>query len=239
MKIDIAIHTYQRVQKLSYCIQSLKNAYIPGIEVYLLVSSLEELGTYTRAYSAIKWIHVELVDYGSVSAAWNSFVGKSKADAVLFLCDDTTLDHNCLSNAVSCMQERFPDNNGVVGLYMDNLKNTIHKVWEVNLSEFSFCLIGMEYIKQAYGNMETFCPEYYRFFVDSELGRYAKLIGKFYWCKDATMQHWHPEAYAGVRDVTHRHTRGFYRLLDGETYDRRNKKGYLWGKNYDMVMGRV
>lgn len=51
-----------------------------------------------------------------------------------------------------------------------------------------------------------FDPRFEHFFVDSELGLWAKQRSSFQFCKDATLEHFHPEI-SGEFDATHNHRR--------------------------------
>ncbi len=234
MKIDIAIPTLNRPGKLSECIQSLRRAYIDGVNVWILVSNSEELGRYAELYASTDWIRIALTDYSKVSICWNTFVAQSierGSDAVLFLCDDTTLDADCLLNAATTLQVNWPNLCGVVGLNVTNYPPS----WPEAITQYGFRLVGNTFHTRFYPPGQAYCPEYYRFYVDTEMGEWAKESKCFAFDPHATMQHWHPDAPGGILDDTHHANRGEKQVWDNEIWKARQAAGYLWGRNKGLV----
>lgn len=231
MTIDIAIPTLNRRDKLMACVSSIEMAYLPGVQVYVLPSSQEEVDMYADLYRRKGWVKVEQTDYSKVSTCWNNFVRDSVADAVLFLCDDTTLDSDCLLNASACLRSHYPDLDGVVGLNVTNYPPT----WPEAITQYGFRLVGNKF-HERFPKGQAYCPEYYRFYVDTEMGEFAKAVGKFTFCQSATMQHWHPDSPgSGKADSTHYANRGEKQKWDNEIWAERQRRGYLWGKSFKTV----
>lgn len=231
MTIDIAIPTYKRRDKLTACVRSIEAAWVPGVTVYVLPSLQKEMDEYIRQFARKPWVRVRLTDYSKVSTCWNDFVAESVADAVLFLCDDTTLDPECLIKASECLLSHFPDLDGVVGLNVNNYPPT----WPEAITQYGFRLVGRKF-HERFPQGQAYCPEYYRFYVDTEMGEFAKEVGKFVFCEGATMQHWHPDAPgSGKADETHYANRGDRQRWDNEIHKERQKQGLLWGRTFDTV----
>ena len=233
MTIDIGIPTFNRREKLGVCIDSLKRAYIPGVNVWVLTSLESERIEYKERYRDTPWVVVEMTDYSKVSTCWNEFVAASTADALLFLCDDTSLDDECLANAVDCMEDKFPDGDGVIGLNVTNYPPS----WPEAITQYGFRLVGRKF-HARYPVGQAYCPEYYRFYVDTEMGEYSKETGRFAFCPGAKLQHFHPNAPGGTLDDTHFHNRGDKQIWDNEIWKARQAAGYLWGRNFDLVRVR-
>jgi len=236
MKIDIAVPTLDRYNKMDVCIESVANSEYKvdgcdSVEMYALVSSMEEYDRYIEKYADYDWFHVEMTDYSKVSTCWNNFIQSSDADAVLFLCDDTELDKDCLKNASEYLSMTFPDLDGVVGLNVTNYPPH----WPEAITQYGFRLVGMPFHDRHFIDRVAYCPEYYRFYVDTEMGEYAKEVEKFIFCQGAKLKHYHPDAPNGVKDATHKANRGDRQKWDDIIWKARQEKGYLWGRNFDIV----
>ena len=82
--------------------------------------------------------------------------------------------------------------------------------------------------------MSFFDGDYNRFFSDFELWKYAKYIGKFEFCITARIEHLHPCTNKAHADQTHTDVRQFL-ARDKRTFQLRQAKGLLWGKNYELI----
>ena len=229
-RIDIAIPTLDRREKCTVCVDSLLAGDYEDIRVHLLFSDQNELFRYAKQYQGDKRVRCEMTDYSKVSTCWNNFVARSTADFVLFLCDDTALDRDCLTNAVRAMESKFPDGDGVIGLNVTNYPPS----WPEAITQYGFRLVGSKF-HARYPKGQAYCPEYYRFYVDTEMGEYAKYIKRFSFCKGARMQHFHPNAPGGTIDNTHYANRGVKQQWDNEIWRARQAAGYLWGRDFNLV----
>ncbi len=228
--IDIAIPTLKRPEKCTVCVDSILNGSYPNVRVFILLSDQNELFRYARQYRSDTRVRCEMTDYSKVSNCWNNFITRSEADLVLFLCDDCSLNVDCLTNAVKAMQTHFPDGDGVIGLNVDNYPPS----WPEAITQYGFRLVGRKF-HARFPKGQAYCPEYYRFYVDTEMGEYSKLVGKFCFCEEARMQHFHPNAPGGTLDDTHYANRGVKQKWDNEIWNARQAKGYLWGKDFNLV----
>jgi hypothetical protein len=95
-----------------------------------------------------------------------------------------------------------------------------------------FWAIGIDYWKRFQGN-GVWCPEYYHFFVDTELWERAASIGKV-WHSKAGVEVDHPNLGTRHADKAHQASR-VYRDFDNETYALRQKAGVLWGKDFKRI----
>ena len=228
--IDIAIPTLNRPEKLGVLLDSIEAGYAPGITVYVLVSSHEEVVRYSQRYGLKTWIKLQLTDYSKVSTCWNEFVARSTADYVLFLCDDCSLEPDCLVSAVTYMQKEFPDGDGLLGFNVTNYPPS----WPEAITQMGFRFVGRRFHERFPQSM-AYCPEYYRFYVDTEMGLYAKELGRFRFAEDCRMQHFHPNAPGGSLDETHYANRGDKQIWDNEIWKARQAAGYLWGRDTGIV----
>ena len=229
--IDIAIPTLHRPEKLTTCVTSILDGTYKNVRVHILWTDFNEMPRYARQFKHDPRVFVQQTDYSKVSTCWNNFVKQSTADLILFLCDDCALDKDCLMNAVKAMQGKFPDGDGVIGLNVTNYPPS----WPEAITQYGFRLVGKKFHKR-FPEGQAYCPEYYRFYVDTEMGEYAKNhVHRFLFCKGATMQHFHPNAPGGTLDDTHYENRGERQKWDIEIWGARQAKGYLWGKDFNIV----
>jgi len=231
MTIDIAIPTLNRREKLTVCVDSILGGDYQDIRVFVLCSDPGEMFRYASQYQDDERVRCEMTDYSKVSTCWNNFVVESTGDLVLFLCDDTSLDHDCLTNAVAMMEKEFPDGDGLLGLNVTNYPPS----WPEAITQYGFRLVGRKF-HARFPEGQAYCPEYYRFYVDTEMGEYAKRVRRFRFAKTARMQHFHPDSPgSGPYDSTHHANRGERQIWDNEIWKARQAKGYLWGITADTV----
>ncbi len=230
LTIDIGIPTLNRREKCTVCVDSILVGDYQEVRVFLLFSNQNELFRYAKQYQHDKRVRCEMTDYSKVSSCWNNFVAKSTADLVLFLCDDCSLDVDCLANAVKEMRKQFPDGDGIVGLNVTNYPPS----WPEAITQYGFRLVGKKF-HARFPEGQAYCPEYYRFYVDTEMGEYSKAVGRFCFCEGAHMRHFHPNAPGGTLDETHYANRGEKQKWDVEIWNARQAAGYLWGKDFNKV----
>ncbi len=229
-RIDIAIPTLHRPEKLTVCVESILNGRYPNVRVHILWSDFNEMPRYGKQFRHDARVVTQQTDYSKVSTCWNNFVKQSDADLILFLCDDCALDIDCLVNASDALYKHFPDGDGLIGLNVTNYPPS----WPEAITQYGFRLVGKKF-HERFPEGQAYCPEYYRFYVDTEMGMYSKLVGKFAFCEDARMKHFHPNAPGGTLDDTHYANRGEKQKWDIEIWKARQAKGYLWGKDLNIV----
>jgi len=98
-------------------------------------------------------------------------------DIVVFLGDDTVMQENCLEEALKVMQT-FEGGWGLVGLNDMQTPNPTHWMAHKKLLPE----IGGEFFHTGY----THC------FCDDELRFRSERIGRYKWCEDAKIKHYHP-----------------------------------------------
>lgn len=160
-----------------------------------------------------------------VNLALNTLYRTSESDIVIFLADDTEVTSNIVKICKKEMHKRFPDMDGMLGLNQTNLPE------KENCHEFSFPVLGRAFIDR-FPNRNVFCPFYGHYYGDTELGLYAKSIGKFHFCKEAEIIHYHPFFSDRKQDQTwmiaHRRMQG-----DMALFKDRQSRGKLWGKDFE------
>lgn len=145
------------------------------------------------------------VSFGSetIVQSFNLLASRVPGD-VLPACDDVEFLPGCIDSMVATLRRAGGD--AVVGSYVTNRKH----------NEDAFVLVGRPIIEER-GYL--FYPEFLHFFVDFELGRYARSKGKFFYNEDSQLVHYHPEV-SGEFDATHSHGRMVKWRHDKEIWDR-------------------
>jgi hypothetical protein len=211
LAVDIVIPTWQRTEKLARCLASIERQTYPNIRVH----------------------PIEDTDRLFAFGVWNRFLrdwapGSDAGDLFVYLCDDVELDPGCIAAAVDAMRA---DTDYVVGFHQSNI-----------FGKGGWCRSAMGMVGRAfaerYPDRQVFCPDYSRFHADSELGQYARLAGRFTYCQEASLVHFHPAHCPEAMDETHRAVRTAAEVTrDRETWNERVRRGLLWGRDAGRVNG--
>ena len=192
--IQILIPTRNRPDSLKRCIESI------DIGSYIYICTTNILKDLPKSTSAnIDWYE----EYPNKSVIeCQNFMAADMCGHKLPIADDVEFDKGSIRKALDILED------GVVGFNVTNMTST----------DTSFMLISEQY----YNKYGLFFPEYKHFFADTEYGEQAKARGKFKFCKEATMKHYHPCSGAKI-DETYKHARrdGIWQH-DYELYKKRN-----------------
>lgn len=229
MKIDIHIPTRKREEMLNRLLVSVQCAMLDGVNVYVWFDTKEEMEGFRDKYNWVDlyWLHLKVLGMQFVPPLfWNARLRETRADVFLYLCDDTEMDIGCLRAVRNAFRNKFPDFDGVVGIRQSNIP--------VSQSvPAAFGAIGMKFADR-FSLRNVFCPEFFCFYIDEELGIYADNIGKFYHCFDAAVIHHTPGADKAKPDDTNRWLRR-NKQHDIAVYRERKRRGLIWGKNFKLV----
>lgn len=231
MIIDITIPTKGNTDGLVKCVDSIMGNKFDKARVNILVNTGSERDEYTKMFSEYGPVRTYHINFTNIVSCWNDFVRRSSADAVLFLCDDTTLSPKCLQIASKALS-KFKNLCGVVGLNVDNYP----KEWYVEKrngrkAAYEFQLVGRAFYKERFKSQKPYCLDYYQFWAEQEFGQFAASINEFKYCKGAHMQHWHPGLDPeNVMDTGTRRSK--WMRHDTATHEVRNFNNLLWGRDF-------
>lgn len=233
MKLDVVIPTYQRQEKLFRGIESIviarKECHTIEVILHIYFSIKKDMEECIGMQAKKDWIKYHLLtEEFKASTFWNDHLRTMEADALCYLTDDVELDKDCLINGWESLSDVEFD--GVVGFKMSNATDG-------QPCEAAFGMLGRKYAER-FPARDVFCPEYWCFFCDSELEEYAKSIDKFYFNKQAILQHAHPSFTNEKPDATHTWHRR-HSMEDHAVRNFRKKKKILWGRSYFLVGGKV
>lgn len=216
-KVTIIIPTYDRAEFLKRTVETIIDGDYKAIHIFIIIDGNKEycmdfidssnpLVTIFRNEKRMDWI-----------CSMNRGLSEiGDADAVIYASDDLEFPSYIISEAARALKKHFPDGDGLVGLSQGG-----------GTPQASFGLMGRKFIER-FPNNQAFCPNYIHYGSDWELREFALSIDKFYFCKDAILKH------SKLMDKTMK--------LGLKVFDRdqsikrkRVKRGFLWGKTFDMV----
>jgi len=228
MKLDVVIPTYRRAEKLKRCIESVQIAkrHLFGVrvDIHVYFSSVSELEVF-QATPLGKTCYYHLLEKEfKPPVFWNDRLRYMTADALCYLTDDVVLDPMCLVKAWNELLRLRLD--GVVGFEISNATDG-------QPAKAAFSMIGRHY-RNRFPEAKVFCPEYWCFYLDTELEMYASSINKFIFCKDTKLSHAHPVFLKAEPDECHKHHR---RNSDKDVamWAIRRAEKLLWGKSFELI----
>jgi hypothetical protein len=233
VKVDVVIPSYKRTEKLINCVDSIKRALV-GINdqcsLYIYFSLAEDLKDFNENYFPQSGLYKILLEKEyKAPTLWNDHLRYMQSDALMYLNDDVILEKDCILNVIGEMREKYPNLDGVIGLNQINISSK-------QAVKAAFGLIGKFFV-DLFPLKQVFCPEYFRFYIDTELEKYATSISKFTFSESSKLIHLHPSFGSSQKDETHTYVRQWLKK-DQEIYKERVKRGYLWGKNFNLVSGK-
>ncbi len=235
MKFTIVIPTYKRDKKLRRCIDSILKQTHQDFDIYIVFDNNDE-ETYISImdeYYENNKISVTLMEEQLFSPGiWNWYTRNhfdKIQDGILWLCDDTELYPDCLEKLSEFYEKHFPNKDGVVGLHQE-----VPGFPNATPTQYGQCVLGKEYIKQ-FPNYEVCCPDYTFWYQDQENYLYAKSIGKFEFCEDARIKHYHPCRIKSEKDETHTLSRGEVKRNDDVIYKKRQEQRLIWGQTWERI----
>lgn len=232
MELDVVIPSKRRKEKLTNCLNSLliSAKEIPLINIWLYLSLQDEYDYWSKIFYGIENIKVKLINDYKVPEFWSNHLKNTASDAMLMGNDDLLYFPDTLSTIIKEYTTRFPLYDGLMGIRQSNLTSK-------QALPGAFCVVGMKFADR-FPNRQIMSPDYFRLFADHELWLYAKSINKFYFSSISQVQHLHPCTNHKLKDQTHRDVR-FYLQQDKQTFEERQKKGFLWGRNFNLLTERT
>jgi len=148
----------------------------------------------------------------------NRVLREFDAEYYIYAADDLIFPPDCIECAMATMRERFPDGFGVV---------TIGRK-----TRCCFALIGRKFVEH-FPRRQVFCPDLIHYRSDSELLRVVKKLNKFAFAPKRDSQ----VVHSRLKDETWILAKGV-RAKDFLVFQRREKKGYMWGIDFNLVTRR-
>lgn len=243
MKLLIGIATYKRIEKLKRLLASLEKQTYDNFIIHIVCDNNDiDTFKYITSLTEYKLGHIGCSinkEHKFVSGAWNYVVQNYintyiNFDGFIGLCDDVELKPDALQNIVNTHQVCFPDTDGVCGF-----KQECPGHQEYTFKWFGQTLMGRKFIERyKEANYQICCPDYYHFIQDQEMYEFAKSLGSFGICSSAILNHYHPGYIKEETDETHNIIRNGNispKKHDFEMQKKRKEKGYLWGRDFNLI----
>jgi hypothetical protein len=151
--------------------------------------------------------------------------------------DDIAVLRDTLRTLEVAMQTIFPDTDCIItpGMTQTNWPHDESGMPRPGWGG-AFPLIGHKFIER-FPERLVFCPDYFGHGADPELYHYAISVNRYVQSLDAKLIHFHPRP----EDVGDDKTSAITAQRAKEAIDitaKRHDRGYLWGKNYDLLRPR-
>ena len=147
------------------------------------------------------------------------------ADLFLVVCDDFEFKPGAIAGAVELFEDIFEGTDGVVALKQANILHI------PDVTEFGCVMIGREFLERFRGEF-PYCPDYYHFYGDTELGLFAKHTGQYIFAEHCEVIHHHPMFSNAPKDNTHKAAR-LCQMQDNAMWKKRRAAGLLWGRTFE------
>lgn len=152
-------------------------------------------------------------------------------DIFVHLADDIEVLDGCLDVVRREFALRFPDLDGMIGLHQANIQPI------PNCTEYGFFAVGRRFVERFLeSGQPVFCPDYWHFYVDTELGMLASKLGRFHFAQDARILHHHRGVLKLPADDAHKACR-VKKDEDRKVWETRRRRNLLWGETFRRVDG--
>lgn len=221
--IDIVIPTLNRLEKLKRTMKS-----IPAMQK-LFVRVIFD-GEYRAAKNQMKALNAWHLSNGAGIAMGTSTLMARHAgsvacrnsvtplcmDGVLPATDDVVFRPGAFEKMLAQFNERFPDDDGVLGVRQD--REGHHPT--------GVCLVGQKFLQRYPGKL-LYYPRYFHF-AAQEIWWHAETIKRFAITEEIMLDHFHPGFMKAEMDETHGITAS-HRTMDHMIRNSRKVAGSIWG----------
>jgi glycosyltransferase involved in cell wall biosynthesis len=215
--VDLIVPTRNRAAKLERMLESVPQE-AAGKPIRIILACDGDSATYAK-FKVNEKIHRAILSEKQIgSVAIRNLATAEAEDAVLMAVDDIVFDPGAIEAAISAFEERFPDDDGVVGFTQTNHKD---------FSATGVPLVGQAFL-QRYPGKRLYYPGYFHF-ACQEIERLARTLGKLWVEPEARLYHAHPSTGHGPMDKTHAEAR-VRRTADLTLSQTRKRAGEIWGR---------
>jgi len=221
MHVAIIVPAYKRPKLLGLTLASIEKSTHKNLSA-IVIYEKEDKVIHDMLYGLVGQISFPLIlsfnpkDRGVNSAMNHGFRIASYADAIIYAGDDIEFRADSIAMAVNALKEKFPDGDGLIALKQQQKR-----------SGAAVGLVGKKFTER-FPNKELFCPDYIHYYPDLELWLYAIATERHFQCIEAVLVHHR------LQDEAYNHSNQS-REHDVTMNRERKKRGYLWGKTFDLV----
>jgi hypothetical protein len=215
--IEIVVPTRNRIEKLLRMLESVKPA-ARDFPIRITIVCDGDRDT-ARLLPPPGWVDFKVIfSDGHNGAVYCRNLATAEAeDAVLYATDDIAFEKESIEAAAKASLLCFPEDDGVVGF---------SQTGNGKYSPAGVALVGKNFLAH-YPKKELFFPGYFHF-ACQEVYRAAVARGRFFFCQDARLVHFHPSFDRDEADETHKEARK-HRGKDKALSFTRDGAGLTWG----------
>jgi hypothetical protein len=213
MHVDIIIPTYDRPQLLRQCVSSILKGSYKDISIIVVVDGNLRLAVKLAGLPTLMVLNKNRIDW---VASQNKVLKMTHEGAVIYASDDLQFSKDCILHAVNKLKKKAPDTDAMIAIEQD-----------VKGCSTAFGLLGRKFIER-FPDSQVFCPDYIHYGSDSELGRFARHIGRLFMCPEAKVLHNRP------KDSTYKLAKPM-EPQDFNFIRQRREKNLLWGRDFERL----
>jgi glycosyltransferase involved in cell wall biosynthesis len=218
-RLEVIIPTRNRLQKLLRTLETIPGL-AGGIEIRIVVICDGDRRTAEHVMLSVpKVSRLTYVQRHSGAVYCRNLATQAADDGVLYATDDITFHPGSIDIAVNAFEEKFPDDDGVVGFNQSN---------HGHFSRAGVAIVGQKFLRR-YPDRKLFYPKYFHF-ACQEVARASLELGKYFFCEAACLTHHHPMLERAERDLTHVEARK-WKDRDRQISSERERAGLTWGVN--------
>jgi len=224
MTFDIVIPTFQRKEKLIRLLMSIPRQ--ENINTWVYFDNNDSTRNEIALSPFFEIASLYCTEKYQAFGIWNSHLGSRlfNSDIMVYICDDAEFYYDTLINVENIFNKKFPDTDGVVTFKQANMQGT----------DSAMGCIGKKFAER-YPNNQVFNPNYVSFYADTDVGDYAKKLGKFHYGTDCLINHYHPGSFKDELDKTHNIIRGKDKTIDIQINKIRKEKELLYPETLEMI----
>ena len=241
MLLDVVITSHHRTEKLYKLLMSLgrcvlNNGLWDSVSFHIKITDINDKidlldGRYQLPEIVMSRTKFYMIgEKFRAPSVWNHHLGYMKADVMVYLTDDIEVAEDFLQQIMLQTAIYMPDYDGVIGFNQTNLEGV------VRVCKAAFGAVGRVFAER-FPDKQVFCPDYGHLYIDTELEAAAKHAGRFWWCSEIQLVHYHPAVNPDWYDATHEHIRNMYKAEDIRMWNARKVRNWIWGINFNRLHG--
>lgn len=213
MHVDVIIPTYDRLDLLKLTISTIQKSSHKDVTTIVVVDGNPRIALELAGQPIFMIFNRKRIDW---PASVNKAVRMTHGGAVIYAADDLHFAVGCIENAVNKLKQKAPDTDGLVAIEQ-NVKGC----------STAFGLMGRKFINRFPGD-QIMCPDYIHYGADSEIGKFARSIGRLYMCPEARVHH------VRKKDSTYKIAKPM-EPQDFHFIKLRREKNLLWGREFERL----
>ena len=213
MHIDVLIPTWDRLVLLEATVKTILDSTHKDTTIFVVIDGNPKLLPIVNGWPVAVLYNQERRDW---IYSINRALQYAQGDGVFYASDDLVFPPTLLGELVVAMESYFPDGDGLIGIKQNPTG-----------VDSAFGLMGRKFIDH-FPNRHAFCPDFVHYGSDFEIGRYARVHKKFFFCDTVTLLH--HRCFDSTRSLAQK-----IRQHDRGISVQRRAKDLIWGTTFERV----